>query len=170
MEEVKYGFVDPSHLQGKLSSKKDWLSFFLNLLEGYFLPSFSNTKLRFIKDVLAGDKKLLKSADIRVFNIPSFDEFKIANMMSQVREDPKIMMHLNYYEGSPLPEKEFFYGVIGTFAPNYLEEAIRSANRTRNVKDTSSQDLIQVNASLWKKLEAEPFLSSIFLRLTQYIL
>lgn len=143
---------------GKLNSKKDWYQY-LAYSKGYFLPSYTSTKLSFIKDVLKGEKTLLKSANLRPFNVPSFSELSVANVMNEIKGDKEIMKHLNYYEGGPLPERDFFFGVVGTLAPRYLEKAIQTAMRKRNTKESTNSDLIMVKADLWKKLSSEPFLS-----------
>ena len=109
---------------------------------------------------MKGEKTLLKSANLRPFNVPSFSELSVANVMNEIKGDKEIMKHLNYYEGGPLPERDFFFGVVGTLAPRYLEKAIQTAMRKRNTKESTNSDLIMVKADLWKKLSSEPFLSS----------
>jgi hypothetical protein len=42
------------------------------LVEGYMLPPFKQTPLRFLRDFLSGKKELLKAAEVRRFNVPLY--------------------------------------------------------------------------------------------------
>lgn len=42
------------------------------------------------------------------------------------------MKYLNYYEDSDeVPEHFYFFGVLGSVSPKYLEHLIKGANRAR---------------------------------------
>ena len=73
------------------------------------------------------------------------------------------MAHLNRYPGSKqLPERDYFYGIIGTLAPDYLSNLIKHANRIRNRGDErdSADETINVSVEIYEKLNQEPFFSS----------
>ena len=135
--------IDSSHWQGKLNSKLDFFNFLKyqskllidinSAIEGYYLPSYKKTSMRFIKDFLRGEKDLLKTADIQKFNVPPYEKFAVKDIFEHMKYDANVMRYLNYYEDSKdQPEREYLFGVIGTLYPNYLHNIIQAANNHRN--------------------------------------
>jgi hypothetical protein len=83
------------------------------------MPSFKKTSLRFIKDVLKGDKVLLKAAQINHFNVPWLEELSVNNLLLQFKNDPKILKHLDYYaDGKYKPDASTFMGLSGLCTQN----------------------------------------------------
>ena len=80
--------------------------------------------MRFLKDVLRGDKILIKAGDIHHFNIPRFDELAVNKLFDQIKNNSHIIAHLNYYYSDSKEELEhkFFFGVLSTLATNYLSK------------------------------------------------
>ena len=56
------------------------LDFLQYNIEGYFLPPYKATTLRFIKDFLRGKKLLIKAAEVYHFNVPSFQELAVKSV------------------------------------------------------------------------------------------
>lgn len=88
--------LDPRKLEHKLVSKKDWYEFLkfnskpasLTLsLEGYLLPSYKKTTMRFLRDVLSGKKDLLKAANTMPFNVPKFPELSVEKVFNAVKDN-----------------------------------------------------------------------------------
>jgi hypothetical protein len=131
------------------------------------MPCYKLTNMRFIREYLAGEKSLIKAAEVRVFNIPLYEELTVPKLLEQVKGDSQIMRHLNYYPNQKcLPQREFFFGILGTLAPEYLSNVIKNANRIRNRGDSrdKANETIQVTQEIYDKLNAEPFFSSKMLR------
>ena len=96
---------------------------------GLLLPTYKKTTMRFIRDYLEGKKSLLKTEEITFFNVPPYEELAVKEIFEQVREDPNIMMYLNYYSDvKELPEHKFFYTVLGSIEPDYVKNLIQHAN------------------------------------------
>ena len=132
-------------------------------IEGYHLPSFKNTQVRFLKEFLQGSKLLIKSAEVMHFNVPRYMELSTANLLDMVKEDEEVMKHLNYYDGKQRTiERGFFLGVIGTLHPNYLCELIKAQNRVRNnpSQEENKEEMIKVVDDIWAKILSEPFFTS----------
>lgn len=88
-EQIKITLIDPRGLEHKLVSKRDWYDFlkfnskwiYINWhVEGYMLPSYKRTSVRFLKDVLNGTKALLKAANVMSFNVPNYQELSVSNV------------------------------------------------------------------------------------------
>ena len=175
-EEVKTGdirYVDPKELEGKLQSKHDWYRFLkysskpINVLDlqlgGLYLPKYKKTTMRFIRDYLSGKKKLIKTENITLLNVPPYEELAVSKIFEQVKGDQRIMMHLNFYpDVKELPDHDFFYTVLGSLVPDYVGGLIRHANRVRNKRDYagSQQKQIMMTQEIFEDINAEPYLSS----------
>ena len=54
-------------------------------------------------------------------NVPSFPEFAVIKIFPLVKDNPELLEFLDYYEDSAeLPERWYFYNVLGTLAEDYL--------------------------------------------------
>jgi hypothetical protein len=126
------------------------------------LPPYKQTSMRFLRDFLKGEKELLKAAEVRHFNVPLYPELTVVSLLEVVKRDPAVMLYLPVYEGQrDPPDREFFFGVLGSVAPVYLSGIIKHANRVRNRDDGERprEELIEVRRDLFTKLETEPFFS-----------
>lgn len=93
-------------------------------------------------------------------------------MIENVKGDATVVAHLDYYDDDPvMPEREFFYKVLGTLQPDYLQRLIKEANRVRHKKDEeeTKDELIEIREDLVAKIETEPFFSSKIRALTPSI-
>ncbi len=74
-------------------------------IEGFFLPAYKKTNMRFIRDYLQKKKLLIKSSDIKAYNVPPYEELSVKAIFAQVKDDEEIMRYLNYYPDiKELPE------------------------------------------------------------------
>ncbi len=89
------------------------------------LQSFT---MKFMRQVLKGDKKLIKSCDVGYVSVPRYREFSVAQLYEIVKNVPAITMHLpDRVEGKKEPPREFCYRVVSHLNPNFIEEAVRKA-------------------------------------------
>lgn len=89
---------------------------------------------RFLKDFVAGRKKLLKAGDVMQFNVPRFEKLTVKHLLKEFLDDKETMAHLNYYENDDrLPERHFFFGIVGTLHPHYISKLISGSNKNRNI-------------------------------------
>ena len=65
------------------------------------MPPSEDFNKDFIKQVLAGEKKLFKSVDIKIIKIPKYDELSCKKVSKLVRSDPLVQQHM---------KKEWFDG------------------------------------------------------------
>lgn len=50
--------------------------------------------MKFMRQLLKGDKKLLKSSEVGNVSVPRFKEFSVAKLYDVVKDVPAIMKHL----------------------------------------------------------------------------
>jgi hypothetical protein len=71
---------------------------------GYFLPSFQNTRVEFLKAILKGEKKALKAKDVSHIAVPHFKELSVKRLLLESMSFPEIRSYLP--EGKMLGSKK----------------------------------------------------------------
>ena len=91
-----------------------------------FLPTQEGTKISFLKALLSEEKKAFKSNEIRMIEIPNYPEISVTNLYDDAMSDPDVALYLpsKLQLSNKLPERNFFFGVLGTLKPEYLNEVI----------------------------------------------
>jgi DNA helicase IV len=89
---------------------------------GLFLPSLHGTKIHFIRAILSDKKQALKQAEVRHFVVPKYEELSVKNLYEDALKDAQVGPYLPDLEmnSNRLPERDFFFGVLGTIKPDYL--------------------------------------------------
>ena len=72
----------------------------------------------FLRAVLADKKKLLKLSDVKMINVPKYEELSVKKLFPYLKDDPIFMMYLpdKYPKGHP-PDREYFFNVLNTLNP-----------------------------------------------------
>ena len=60
-------------------------------LENYYLPTGQNTTVGFLKEVLAGNKKLLKQDQIKPVIVPKYDELAVKDILEAIKDDSEVL-------------------------------------------------------------------------------
>jgi len=90
------------------------------------VPSYKKVSMRFIRDFLAGRKQLLKASEARTVNVPAFPEFAVAKVFKHFSDKEEIVQFMDYYEDiGDMPERWYFYNVLGTLKPELLDHLIK---------------------------------------------
>jgi hypothetical protein len=132
------------------------------------MPPISKLNKDFLKNVLAGRKKLIPMNQVRPINVPKYDELSVIRLYKDAMAQASLAVFFpDIASEKHLPDREYFFNIINTIEPVYLDQLIRHAQTTRLTgKDAQPQDqMIEVD-DFWKKeLQASPFYSSNFQRL-----
>ena len=66
-----------------------------------------------------------------------FDELSVKNLYPDAMKDPLLRDYLPDLEmtSNRLPERDFFFGILGTLKNVYLNKIIQDASRVRNEAD-----------------------------------
>ena len=90
------------------------------------LPSPKKISMRFIKDFLGGKKQLLKSLEATQINVPQYPELSLSSVFQFMKTDEQLISFMDWYDDSTdLPERWYFYNVVATLAPDYLDKLIK---------------------------------------------
>ena len=83
----------------------------------------------FLKEVLAGTKDLIPLDKVKYVNVPLYDELAVKDIYQAFINDEKFMRHMpDPQPGSRLPNRTYFYNVLNTLYPDYVEKLVSHAN------------------------------------------
>ena len=127
----------------------------------YLPPEYMMNK-DFLKEVFAEDKELLELKAVSFINVPLFDELSVIKIWPMMKEDQPFMKYFpNKLPKGRVPDREYFFNVLNTLYPAYVQEIIRHANAQRNsvANDARARETIEVSDKWWDALNAVPFIS-----------
>ena len=116
----------------------------------------------FLKEVFAEDKELLELKEVRWINVPLFDELSVIKIWPMTKEDIQFMKYFpQKLPKGRVPDREYFFNILNTLYPLYVQEIIRHANDQRNsvANDAQARETIEVSDKWWEALNAVPFIS-----------
>ena len=94
----------------------------------------------FLKEVLAGDKKLFELKEVQFVNIPLYDELSVVNLWPMVQEAGDLMMYFpRKLPKGRLPDREYFFNVLNTLNHEYVNSVVQHANEMRNTAADQGQ-------------------------------
>ena len=88
----------------------------------FYLPDESVMNKDFLKAVLQGQKQLLKKAEVRYIQVPHYDELSVKALYPMFAKDVEMMSYFpDKYPTGKGPPREYFFNVLNTKHPDYLE-------------------------------------------------
>ena len=97
-----------------------------------YVPPDSCTNKDFLREVLAGHKKLLKMSEVKWINPPKYDEISVANLYPKFKDDAKVAVYLpTKLAKGKLPDRAYFFNVLNTVYEDRVAAMIAHANRIR---------------------------------------
>jgi hypothetical protein len=95
--------------------------------------------------------------------VPHFAELSVKSLYQDALAEDTLKMYLPSKKqlSNKLPEREFFFGLVGTLKRHWLQEVIKAANEKRNKASESSQDKnhIVISQSWMNELTSHPYYS-----------
>ena len=73
--------------------------------------------------MLAGEKKVFKTTEVRQIAMPHFDELSAQKISELVRDDPAVKLHMKdeWAAGKQTHQREWFFNVLNTIHPSFLD-------------------------------------------------
>ena len=86
------------------------------------MPSLDGTKIGFLRTILKEEKKAFKINEINFMEVPNYSEISVKNLYYDAMKDEDVEIYLPTREqlSNKLPERKFFFGILGTVEPDYL--------------------------------------------------
>ena len=79
------------------------------------MPPYSRSTFTFLKQFLAGDKKLLKMKERKTMNMHRYEELKVKEILKQARAIPELNIYLPNEQGKGrLVSRTYLYSVLAT--------------------------------------------------------
>ena len=102
------------------------------LLVQYYLPDETVVTKDFLKEVLAGQKQLMKKADVKAVQVPQYDELSVRNLWPEMKKDAHFLSFFpTKYPKDKGPPRDYFFNLLNTLYPEYLQQLMANANEAR---------------------------------------
>jgi hypothetical protein len=117
-----------------------------------------------MRDILKDEKRALRTNEVVHLEVPLYPEISVKNLYEDALADPEVAKYLPTQEqmSGRLPERAFFFGVLGTLKRHYMTEIIKEAHekRFKIPEDNQNKDAILVADSWMEELTKHPYYSS----------
>ena len=86
----------------------------------------------FLKQVLIGEKRLLKKKDVEYIHVSQFEELSVKNLWGEMKEDKDFMIYFqDDYPKDRYPCREYFFNILNTVYEERMTAMIAHSNRIR---------------------------------------
>ena len=92
-----------------------------------------------MKDVLATKKHLLKKSEVQPIKVPFYDELSVKALWPQFAKDKKMNIYFpDKFAKDKGPPREYFFNILNTIYPEYLQQIMAHASKERMAADGSN--------------------------------
>ena len=96
------------------------------------MPPYNMVNAKWLKQILSGEKKLLKAKDARHCNPPRYDEISVANLYdSCLQMDNMADYFPDEYPKGRTCQREYFFTVLATLHPDDTEQLLQKFKQLR---------------------------------------
>jgi len=96
------------------------------------LPRENRCPLRFIQQVSRKEKKIMKQTQVVQAYIPNWPELGVRKMWPQAMQIPEFGLYMpDDWTSTEKTERRYFYGILCTLAPDFVEDSISGARLDR---------------------------------------
>ena len=86
------------------------------------MPPEKQINKDFMRQVLTGEKKLLKKNKVDYIHVPAYEELSVKNMWPDLKTDKEFMVYFaDDYAKDRYPCREYFFNMLNTVYPEYLK-------------------------------------------------
>ena len=105
----------------------------ISFLQQLYLPREKSTPLLFLQGILSNEKRHLRKGQVRLLKIPLWTELSVARIWPQATELPDFLLHMpdEWQQDLKKVERSFFWAVLTTLAPEFVEELVLDVRRQR---------------------------------------
>ena len=119
----------------------------------FYLPPVDVVNKDFLKEVFAEHKKLLRKSEVRYISVPHYDELSVKALWPDIKKDANFLSFFpSKYPKGKAPPRDYFFNVLNTLHPEYLEKIIAHANEVRMAPDGEKQQRESIEISpFWEE-------------------
>jgi hypothetical protein len=75
----------------------------------------------FLRQIVSGEKELMPMAEVKMVNVPCYDELSVTELWPRLKQDSNFMRHFpDELPKGRLPQREYFFNVMNTGMTDYL--------------------------------------------------
>ena len=102
----------------------------------------------FLKEVLVGKKDLLRKSVVVTVMVPHYDELSVRRLWPDLKKDPDFSKYFpSKFPKDKGPPREYFFNVLNTVHPEYLQQLMAHANEHRMAAsgETQQKETIKIS-------------------------
>lgn len=108
----------------------------------------------YIRDIIAGRKKLLRTEDIvSEYVPPKLKEYSTADIWERIQADPRLVSYFPPCRGK-VPPKRYLFQILNTVTPDFVNQLLRTINRLRE-EERPPEDEIRMTDEMIEFLEGK---------------
>lgn len=124
-----------------------------------------------LKQILKGEKRLLKMAEVTQCNPPPYDEISVANLYDSCIKLEGMAQFFpdSYPKGRPC-NRVYFFSILSTVHPGYTQQLLLNSKKVRNSTEGEEQQkqAIQIDPEWERQLKEFPqFTSKCYILMTE---
>ena len=102
------------------------------LVVQFYLPDESVVNKDFLKEVFAGKKQLMERSKVNFIQVPHYDELSVRRLWPDLKKDAQFASYFpSVYAKDKGPPRDYFYNILNTVHPEYLQKVMIHANEQR---------------------------------------
>jgi len=117
-----------------------------------------------MRDILSEQKLFLRQNEVNHMEVPHYQEISVKNLYDDAMADEILSKYLPTKEqlGNRLPERDFFFGIVGTLRNQYMNDVIAEAHKKRFsvADDDAKKEGILISDAWLAELQKQPYHSS----------
>ena len=83
---------------------------------------------------------MLKKQEVNYINVPHYDEISVKALWPDLKKDGDFMQYFpSVYPKGRGPPRDYFFNILNTLKPDYLQQLLDHANKMRMAADGYNQ-------------------------------
>ena len=127
------------------------------------MPPYCMVTNQFLRQVLKGEKKLLKASEVSICNPPRYDEVSVSTLYEPCLQlDGMAECFPDRYPKGRACNREYFFTILATKQPEYTQKLLQQSKQLRfaGEEEEDLKETIEVDDNWAKELKAFPSFSS----------
>ena len=86
-----------------------------------------------MRQVLIGEKSLMKKKDINYIHVPAYEELSANRLWKDMKDDAAFNIYFqDDYANQKAPSRDYFFCLLNTIYPEYLKKIMDHATKERH--------------------------------------
>ena len=107
------------------------------------MPSLKQCRLSHLQAILSNKKKVLLQKNVPARKVPNWPQLAVKHVYEPAKLLPNVSDYLPDPTGKEeerLPERDFFWKVLYTLHPDYVDDIVKQAKNKKKSKDENLQE------------------------------